>query len=53
VIVPLQWRLGEELAQGAGGRTGGIGELGHRGGLPVRAVGRKVQWCTLDASGTK
>jgi len=29
MIVPLQRRLGEELAQGAGGGTGGIGELGH------------------------
>jgi hypothetical protein len=30
MIVALQRRLGEELAQGAGGGAGRIGELGHR-----------------------
>jgi len=29
MIVPLQRRFGKELAQGAGGGAGGIGELGH------------------------
>jgi hypothetical protein len=43
MIVPLQRRFGEEFAQGAGGGAGGIGELGHRGELPARTVGRKVQ----------
>ena len=30
MIVPLERRFGEELAQGAGGGAGSIGELGHQ-----------------------
>ena len=33
-VVPLQGRLGEQLAQGGGGLAGGSAELGHGGEMP-------------------
>ena len=41
MIIPLQRCFRKQLAQGAGGSTGGVGELGHRAIKP--AVGTKTR----------